>query len=233
MPDVQPVAIGDPGSPARFAVVADDAPFTRSMVSALLTQLGFDVTAVGSANDCIDAVEQLDPDLVVVDLDFGDGPSGLDAIRVLREEMPWVAVLVLTAFRTPKLVDSKAPELTGISYLVKADIDSADVLAHAVEAALSDESLTVQRSAAPPRGAGVTITPGQSDVLRLMADGLSNPEIADRLSMSLTSVERIIGRLYRALGIVADPARNSRVEAVRMYRESGIDAVARRTSPPE
>lgn len=208
----------------RLALVIDDAPFVRAMVVSMLEELGFETVSASSVNGGIEALLANDPDLAVIDLDLGgDGPTGIDVVRFAQERMPWTAIVVLTDFRAPQLVDTSATDLDAV-YLVKSDIESVDQLRHGIEAAMRGEPLNTSRSQEPH----ISITPAQSEVLRLMARGLTNAEIAQKSGMSHRSVERLTIRLYRALGIAEDEG-NARVRAVNMYRSSQIDAVGRRS----
>ena len=112
-----------------------------------------------------------------------------------------MAVLILTSYRSPELVAKLAqPVSSKVGYVVKSDIVDLDVLQNAIERTLDSQ---------PPRRlpqAGVpTITRSQAEVLRLMAEGLSNTAIAEQRGCSIRALERINARLYSALGIRTTP----------------------------
>ena len=130
-----------------------------------------------------------------------------------------MSVLILTSFRSPELVGTlDGPLNPKVGYVVKSDVVDLDVLRDAIEQTLASE---------PPRRAALAgvpvVTRGQAEVLRLMAEGLSNAAIAQRRGCSARALERIIARLYTALGISDDAQGNARVQAVTVFRDGGVD----------
>lgn len=85
-------------------VVADDHKLTLSGVADSLAARRISVVGRGhSAPDAISLVEQFEPDVLVTDLDFGPGPTGLDVATFLRKKMPLLGIVVLTAYADPRL----------------------------------------------------------------------------------------------------------------------------------
>lgn len=202
----------------RSAVLVEDEPLTRTLLTSLLRTLDFDVAAVDNAQDAIEAVRDTDPDLLISDLDLGEGPSGLHAIRWTEENAPWVAVVVLTIHRDPKLVEPSAKSTkTSRVHLVKDDIRSETDLQAGIEAAIRGTKFDLGRG-----DAAITLTRDQADVLRLMAQGLSNREIARLRECTLGAVENITQRIYSNLGLTGDDKINPRTRAIMMYRHSRV-----------
>ena len=77
-----------------------------------------------------------DPHVVMVDLDLGPGPSGMQLLALVEADSPWVAKIVVTSHRSTRLVDGNAPAVPDVTYIVKADITSADQIVAAVNASL-------------------------------------------------------------------------------------------------
>ena len=207
-----------PGEPRRALIVEDEAAF-RTLVTSAIESFGFEVCAVASAVDAGNQLDDFDPDIAIVDLVLGHGPTGLDFARHLRRYYPWISVLLLTSFRAPELVESDgAPIDSAVGYLVKSDIVDLDVLQNAIEDTLA---------ASPPQRAPMTgvplVTRNQAQVLRLLADGLSNAEIAEQRGCSVRALERTISRLYEALDLDDVSEKNNRVRAVTLYRDGGVD----------
>lgn len=201
----------------RRAIVLEDARFVRGMITSVISDLGFDVEAAETAAAAIELVDDFDPDLAVIDLDLGDGPSGFDVVRHIQQWSPWVAMLIITSFRSPRLVDPDVPPLVGITYLVKSDLDSPDQIAAGVTAAIERRSSAQSQYKAHP-----TITPGQADVLRLLAKGLTNEMIANELHLTPRAAAHATRRLYRELGIDPNSGSNARVVATRMFNEGEV-----------
>lgn len=202
----------------RSAVLIEDEPLTRALLESLLGTLGFRVTAIENAAAGIQAVRDSDPDLLVSDLDLGDGPGGAHAIQWTETHTPWVAVVVLTVHRNPRLVEpSVLSENSARVHLVKDDIRSADDLRRGIEAAIRGTKFALANDASAS-----VITKDQADVLRLMARGLSNKEIARVRETSLGAVENITQRIYINLNLTGDESINPRAKAIAMYHNSQV-----------
>ena len=86
-----------------------------------------------------------------------------------------------------------------------------------------EQTLDSQPPRRLPQPGVPTITRSQAEVLRLMADGLSNAAIAEQRGCSVRALERVNARLYAALGVKDDADANARVQAVGMYRDGRVD----------
>jgi len=204
--------------PLRSAVLIEDEALTRALLESLLGTLGFAVTAVDSAAAGIQAVKETDPDLLISDLDLGDGPSGAHAIEWTERTCPWVAVVILTIHRNPRLAEpSVLTENPRRVHLVKDDIRSALDLQNGIEAAIQGTKFSLAKSAKAS-----VITKDQADVLRLMARGMSNKEIARVRQTTLGAVENITQRIYSNLHLTGDDSINPRAKAIAMYQNSQV-----------
>ena len=199
---------------ARVLLVEDE-PFVRSMLATTLAALGIEViAAVGSATDAMATSFTAEFDVAVLDLDLGVGPSGIDVAYALRERQREIGLVFLTSFTDPRLKDSgERPLPRGSRFIVKSRLEDPAVLRDAIVDARRDP----QRVA--DRGDGLGgLTTNQVDVLRLLAAGRSNAEIADELGVSEKAVERTVQRVLDALGIDRTTG-NVRVLATRAYAE--------------
>lgn len=202
----------------RRALVVDDEQSFRLLVSSAIEGFGFEVKGVPDAESARAALSDFDPDIVIIDLALGEGPSGVDLANYIRAHHDWVALLILTAHRSPILVEPRTSQLPAdVGYLVKGDLMEIEILRDAIEATLASQP--------PSRNTNdgiAAITKNQADVLRMVAEGLSNSAIAHRRDCSVRALERVIHRLYLALGISEDSEHNQRVQAARMYWESRV-----------
>jgi two-component system, NarL family, response regulator LiaR len=198
--------------PVRVVIV-DDHAMVRSGLSAFLTVFN-DVELVGEAasgEEALDVCARLQPDVVLMDLVM-PGMDGVAATCSIREQCPKTQVIVLTSFGELARVRS-ALEAGAISYLLKNV--SADELASAIRGAaagqisLSPEAArAVIPAAADNRIASTDLTETERRVLALMVDGQSNPQIADSLGTSLSTVKFHVSNILSKLGV------SSRTEAV-------------------
>lgn len=200
-------------------VIADDHPVVRAGIRALLDGED-DLSVVGEAETPEQAVElarTLDPELVLMDLQFGQTTRGADATRSIRalEAPPYV--LVLTNYDTDGDILS-AVEAGASGYLLK-DAPPSELIA-AVRAAASGESALapaiagrlMERMRAPQ----VSLSSREIEVLRLVADGASNSEIAAALHITDATVKSHLVHVFSKLGVA------SRTAAVSAARNLGV-----------
>ncbi len=216
-------------SPATRIVVADDHQVVRAGFAALLdTQPDFVV--VGTACDGAEAVRicrDLRPDVVLMDVRM-PGTDGIVATRQLTAAGDGPRILILTTFDLDEYVyDALCAGASG--FLLK-DV-TAERLFDAVRVIAAGEALlapTVTRrlisefarlrpsAAGPGAGELAALTPRETQVLRLVAEGLSNPEIAARLVVTEETVKTHVSRVLSKLGL------RDRTQAVVTAYESGL-----------
>ena len=208
-------------------VVADDSVLLRDGLVRLLTDSGFDVVAaVGDADGLLDAVTEHAPDLCLIDVRMPPTHTdeGLRAAIEIRRRHPDVAVLVLSQYVEERYAgELLTGDVSGIGYLLKDRvIDVDDFLVSlrrvanggsAIDAEVVSQILgRSQRTSDLDR-----LTPREREVLTLMAEGLSNGGIADRLVVSHGAVEKHISNVFMKLGLDVEESSHRRVLAVLTY----------------
>ena len=209
---------------ALRVVIGEDQVLLRQGVVLLLQEAGLDV--VGEAGDAPDLLRKVDahvPDVVVVDVqmppDLTD--DGLRAAIEIRRRHPAMGVLVLSQFLEEHYaLDLIGEDAAGVGYLLKdrvGDVSSfVDAIRRVAEggSALDPEIVALmvgRRRKDDPLDA---LTPRERDVLALMAQGKSNPGIADALHVSLAAVEKHVTRIFTKLQLGHEPGEHRRVLAV-------------------
>ncbi|MEQ4717706.1 response regulator transcription factor [Nonomuraea sp. B19D2] len=212
-------------------VVADDHYLVREGTRQLLDMSG-EVTvvgAVGDADELMDAVRRLAPDVVITDIrmpggDWRPGFEGIDAAHRIRAAHPAVGVVVLSQFSDTLFAFELFKHGTaGYAYLLKDRVGDLDELLGAIRAVASGgsvidpkvvEGLLARRDV---RGQREALTARERDVLREMAHGRSNSAIARALHLSISSVEKNVNAIFTKLGLENSGDVHRRVAAVLAY----------------
>jgi two-component system, NarL family, response regulator LiaR len=200
-------------TPIRVMLV-DDHAVVRSGLSAFLMVYD-DLELVGEASggkEAVQTCQKIKPDVVLMDLVMPD-MDGATATKFIRQSCPQVQVIALTSFREEELVQGVL-KAGAIGYLLKNV--SADELANAIRSAhagrptLAPEAAQVLISATVTQSspAGNDLTEREREVLRLMIDGLTNNQIAERLVVSRSTVKFHVSSILSKMGV------SSRTEAV-------------------
>ena len=206
----------------RRVLVVEDDVLLASLVGDSLVASGFQVELAHDAGTARKRVSSFDPDLVLLDLGLGEGPSGVHLAQALHKNRPDIAVLVLTKFADASSLSAEASELpASVGFIRKQLLREPGQLLAAIEKVLADKSGDVRHD----REGGRPF-PGLPDrgllILRYLAESCSNQEIASRLGITPKSVERWTERIYAELGIEVTAAINPRVAAVTKYlKETG------------
>lgn len=198
----------------RVLVVEDD-DFTRTLVSSLVTSLGYEVCAdAASVAVAMSLAHEHRPDLAVLDLDLGEGPTGVHLAHGLRKLNPNIAIVMLSSYGDPSWMGQRRRPPIGSRYVVKGDVSDTSVLAKALSDALASplEMQEVQQSRPP-------LSEGQWEILRLVAAGYTNAEIARRRSLTEEAVKKSVTRLVRQLDIEPGEEGNARVLLARTYTQ--------------
>ena len=202
-------------------LVVDDDAFTRTTLTGLLHSLGYaDVFAAATVTEAMGIAHERRPALAVLDLDLGEGPTGIDLAHGLRRLDVGVSIVMLTSYASPTHAGQQRALPVGVGYLVKSELDSPHTLAAAIDAALAGVGARATRPD--------DLNTAQWETLRLVAAGYTNAEIARRRQMSEDAVNKAITRLVRTLGLRASGDENVRVMLARAYFDRTGTVSARR-----
>ena len=205
-------------------LLVDDHPVVRSGLRAVLdsgvTESGGGVTVVGEAatgEAAIALTEQLRPEVVLCDLRLGDGIGGIQTTAALRALDPAPAVLILTTFdRDAEILG--AIEAGAAGYLLK-DV-APEVIVEGIErAAAGDMFLTPDIASRVLKGMRdplPKLTDREVEVLRLLATGAANKEIARALFVTEATVKSHVAHIFTKLDV------DSRSKAIHLAQETGL-----------
>lgn len=196
-------------------VIADDDRLTALSLAGALSLYGVRALAtVHSAGDALSATLQHQPDVLIVDLDFGPGPTGLDVAKLVRRNLAEVGIVLLTSYEDPRLLAPHLPSLPiGGVFLVKHHLSDPLEVARAAKRSAAMSRARIKRV----KNQGLDLTDSQIELLRLIAMGLSNSAISQRLVVTPAAVEKAISRLAQKLEIDRSHDTNLRVGLTNKY----------------
>jgi NarL family two-component system response regulator LiaR len=194
-------------------LLVDDHAVVRSGLADFLFAYD-DLELVGEASNgevAVSMCERVKPDVVLMDLVM-PGMDGAEATQAIRQACPDIQVIALTSYKDEDLVQN-AMQAGAIGYLLKNV--TADELAEAIRSAkagrptLAPEAAQVLiHAATKPPDLGFDLTPRESEVLALLSEGMTNPEIAEQLVVSRSTIKHHVRAILSKLGA------SSRTEAV-------------------
>jgi DNA-binding NarL/FixJ family response regulator len=208
---------------AQRVAIAEDDVLLRQGLAALLREGGYDV--VGEASDAvrlIDLVRREHPDIAIIDIRMPPTHTteGLDVARTIREELPDVAILVLSAHIEVEHAMDLLGAGRGIGYVLKTRLGDVDELKDTLERirsggsvidpALVEELVRARRARDPLEN----LTAREREVLALMAEGRSNAGIARILWLAAGTVEKHVRSIFQKLRLPDAPDDHRRVLAV-------------------
>jgi DNA-binding NarL/FixJ family response regulator len=218
--------VAEPATAPIRAVVADDSVLLRDGLVRLLADDGIEVVAaVGDADGLLRAVDDHAPDLALVDVRMPPSHTdeGIRASIEIRRRHPSTAVLVLSQYVEERYAgDLLRGDVSGVGYLLKDRVmDTRDFLSALRRVAgggsAVDAEVVRQLLGRNQRGPVDDLTPREREVLTLMAEGLSNGGIAERLVVSHGAVEKHISNVFAKLGLEPEDRQHRRVLAVLTY----------------
>jgi serine/threonine-protein kinase PknK len=210
-------------------IVADDDVLLREGLASLLDRSGFEVVGqAGDGDELMTLARKLLPEIVLVDVRMPPTHTteGLDAARAIREELPQIGILVLSAH-----VDVEhAMELLGSGersgYLLKSRVTDVDDFVETIEriaagGSVVDPALVRELLGARQRGDPLAeLTPREREVLELMAEGRSNAGIGRQLWVTEGTVEKHVHSILAKLPLAESEDDHRRVLAVITFLES-------------
>jgi DNA-binding NarL/FixJ family response regulator len=214
---------------APRVVLADDDVLLREGLASLLDRSGFDVVGqAGNGTELLALVRSVHPELAIIDIRMppSHGTEGLQAARVIREELPGTAIIVLSAHVE---VDEAMELLAGgerTGYLLKSRVTDVTQFIETVEritagASVVDPSLVQELVRARRRRDPLDVlSPREHEVLALMAEGASNAGIARQIFVTEGTVEKHVRSILTKLDLPESEAEHRRVLAVLKFLEA-------------
>jgi two-component system response regulator DevR len=194
------------GTEARVRVViVDDHPMVREGLRTMLDDDGIEVVGeAGTTAEALREVRRALPDVLLLDVELADG-DGLATLPELKRAAPGARVLVVTMHAERALV-RRAIEMGAAGYVLKG-VGRRELLS-AVRAVRAGESVVdptllreLASSGARDPGSGERLSPVELDVLRAIADGLTNRQIAERMRWSVATAKKYVQRVLEKMAV--------------------------------
>ncbi len=207
-------------NPIRVMIVDEHSMLRRGIMVFLKNKPGIQVVGeAGNGQEAVEQCEQLQPDVILMDL-MMPVLDGVAATRIIHKRYPNVQVIALTTFQDKQLVHD-ALEAGAMSYLLKnvSGDDLAEAIrdAHAGRATIAPEAVqALIRPTEPETSPGHALTQREREVLALLVKGLSNNEIAERLSVSHATAKAHVSSILSKLSV------SSRAEAIALTLEKKL-----------
>ncbi len=217
-------------APIRVMIVDDHGMVRRGLATILKVRPDMQLVGeAGSGQEALEVCEQVQPDVILMDLVMPE-MSGPEVTRAIRHMCPNVQVIALTSFQERELV-REALQAGAISYLLKnvsaEDLAAAIREAHAGRSTLAPEAIQVLiqmegRDATYDRDLSEAfgLTSREQEVLALVVEGMSNPEIAARLVVSRSTAKAHVSNILSKLGV------SNRAEAIALALQHNLGAEA-------
>lgn len=193
----------------RRVLVVEDDSLLRSLISNAVKDAGFEVESSANAIDAKKLTAKFDPDVLLVDVDLGEGINGLELVGALSRENPNRGYVFLSNYSAST---RSFPDHLHLSYLNKKELSDPSVIIGEIESVLKGGGKR------PVVSELDSLTSAQIDALGMIANGLTNAQMAARKGKSIRAVEQLLKRTYDALGIPEGDGRSRRVLAVQKYR---------------
>lgn len=200
----------------KRVLVVEDESILASLLAQSLELAGFEPRICRDAVEAKSSLAEFDPDVALLDINLGSGPSGLELGNLIHRSHPHVALIFLTKYSDPRAFSSTWTVPAGSSFITKDRVTDMRLLTDLIESALRDDSVPMRddlNQKSPLR----LLTRIQLEILRLAALGLSNSAIARERGTQLRTVEHRLQSVYEALEITSSPDINPRIEAIRQY----------------
>lgn len=202
----------------KLLIVEND-KFAGNFMSKSLSDAGFsNICVADSVPEAMRLFREINPDTVLIDIELGSGPNGIDLARAFRKIKEVVGIVFLTSIIDPRLIDLKGAEIpAGSIYLSKSLVSGLSEIADSLH-----ESISIGKSDNPShivkyQSGSSELTNGQCELIRLIAQGLSNKEIARSKFVTVKSVENSISRLAKKLDFKDENTNSQRVLIARRY----------------
>lgn len=201
----------------KRVLVVEDQPLIRHSLVATLQTNNFEVAEASDAETAVAIFSKFDPDGLVIDIDLGHGPSGLDLFESLRARNPFVPAVILTRLSDPRLAGASLTAESTTAFLSKQLLSDPSRVVSALTAVIAGVGGDDFRDDIDSGKPKLNLTDTQIGILEMVANGLTNEQIAEERGITIRAVQRTVARALLVLGIEPQTGQDPRVLAARAY----------------
>ncbi len=208
----------------RSILIVEDDRLTLGLLAETLAQAAFVVGAAATVSDARRLWTRMEPDAVVLDVDLGGGVNGFDLADSFLLQDPSLAILFLSNLPDARFAGRNPASLPAeVGYLRKDRLADPKALVDALDAVLRGVSDATPRHDLDPQRPLAHLSRTQIEVLRMVALGLSNQQIAAQRGTSTKAVHNVIARAMAVIGADVTEEGSARVVAAREFiRAAGL-----------
>ncbi len=198
-------------------LIVDDDPLVCALLAEVIRSLGYETKSALSAAEARKICQSFDADIAIIDVDLGAGPNGFDLANNLKVTNSAIAIIFLTNLIEPKLAGRSSKDLpAGHAYLLKSRMSDTSLLNQAIKVASRGQGgeFRDDLKAINPLG---DLSRSQMDVIRLVAQGKSNEQIAAERGTTVRAVRMILVRAFQSMGLDENLGPERRVLAAIKY----------------
>lgn len=203
--------------PTRRVLLVEDQTPLRTLLAGVLRAADFEVTECASSKEALKKFGDADPDLLIADIDLGSRPNGVELATILRTMAPYLGLVFITNYPSIRAFERTITPPNRYAFLQKDLIDSTDRLLEVIESALTDVGSPQSEVISVENSPIFALTSAQLELLRMIAIGYTNNEIAVRRESSLRAVEKMVSRIFETLGLNEDEGTNPRIIAANLF----------------
>lgn len=206
--------------PIKILIVDDHAMVRAGLATFIEINDGLQLVAeASSGQEGIDLCDKLKPDVILMDLVMPE-MSGVEATRIVKKSNPNVQVIALTSFQEGDMVQ-EALQAGAISYLLKnvsiEDLTEAIMAAYSGQSTLAQEAVqALVQVQEDSQSSDFSLTPREFEVLELMVEGLNNPDISQKLCISIGTTRTHVSNIFSKMDV------SNRAEAITTALRSKI-----------
>lgn len=207
----------------RVIIVEDEALFRELLSRTLSAEPGLELVGVAEDGEtAVSLAKATSPDVVLMDIELPGGLDGIEAALQIKEERPQTGIVILSVHSDRRYVTSLPLEDSqGWAYLLKQTVPDLGTVVRAIETSKTGMFMldpAMLKNLRPRPGSKVArLSPRYHEVLELIAQGYNNAAVAQRLHLSVKSIETYINVIYDELDVAKTPDVHARVKATLLY----------------